>query len=150
MIEYGVALLVVCALSLLDRRSLPYALTLSGGWLAGFAGVEWWPFISIASGFVLTCLLTHRSPLWAWLIAACVPLMLLCDAAYLLGLANNVYLGVEYANTLNVLFAVQLLAGGWPGGRRGLRLVVARLDGSGRRCVDSRAARSDGGQGSES
>lgn len=129
---------------------MPYSLTLLAGWLAGFAGVEWWPFISIASGCVLTCLLTHRSPFWAWLIAACVPLMLLCDAAYLLGLANNVYLGVEYANTLNALFAVQLLAAGWPGGRRGVRLVVARLDGSDRRSLDSGIARADGGKGPES
>lgn len=143
MIEYGVALLVVCALSLLDRRSLPYALTLAAGWLAGFAGAEFWPFISIASGFVLVCLLNHKSPTWAWVIACCVPLMLLCDGVYLWGLANNVYLGVEYATALNVLFAVQLFAVGWPGGRRGLRLVVARLARTDRRRAYRQSNRSD-------
>lgn len=128
---------------------MPYALTLSAGWLAGFAGADWWPTISVVSGCVMAWLLSRHSPLWAVIIACCVPLMLICDAAYLLGLANNVYLGVEYANTLNALFVVQLLAVGWPGGKRGVRLLVERLNRPGIVSVDSGVARSDSRKGPE-
>lgn len=74
--------------------------------------------------------------------------MLLCDAVYLWGLANSVYLGVEYANALNVLFAVQLLAVGWPGGRRGVRKLVVGLRRFDRRWLVGSASRSNGGSGS--
>ena len=149
MIEYGVALFAVCALSLLDKRAMPYALTLSAGWLAGFAGYEWWPTISVASGCVMAWLLSRHSPLWAVIIACCIPLMLICDAAYLWGLSNNVYWGEQYAATLDKLLQVQILAAGWPGGRRGVRLLVERINRPSGVGLGDSVARSDSRKGPE-
>lgn len=145
MTVFGLALLWVCALSLLDKRALPWAMILAAGWVAGFSGYQWWPVISLASGSLMAFLLHSRSPAWALVCASCVPLMLICDAAYLWALAQNVYLGVEYATALNVLFTVQLLAVGWPGGRRGVRLLVVGIRRADRRWLDSGASRHNGG-----
>src|SRR6476660_3451196 len=135
MIGYGIACLVVVALSAFDRRAMPFALILTAGWLLGFLPAWTWPFISIASGTALISMMDHRSPTWAYVIVSCVPIMLLCDAAYFGLLTNNVYVGEQYAGALNALFAVQLIACGWPGGRRACRslvLLCGRID---RRCL---------------
>lgn len=147
MTTFGIALLWVCALSLLDKRALPFSLILAAGWIAGFAGYQWWPVISLASGSLMAVLLHRRSPAWAKVCVSCVPLMLLCDAAYLWALAQNVYLGVEYATALNVLFTVQLLAVGWPGGRRGVRLLVVGIRRADRRWLAGLGSEADGGPG---
>lgn len=131
MISYGLACAFVLALSWFDRRSMPFALVLGAGWILGFLPAWTWPLISIASGTALIALMDHRSPLWAYVIVSCVPVMLLCDAMYFGLLHNGVYVGREYAGALNVLLAVQLAACGWPGGRRGVRslvLWISRVD----------------------
>lgn len=125
MIEYGIASLVVVALSLLHRPAMPYAITLAGGWLAGFLPVEVWWFISLTQGAIWACLLTHRSPAWQRLCAICTPISLMCDGWYWLNYYNNQYVGVEYANALNVLFILQLACVGFPGMRRLVGYVVA-------------------------
>jgi len=117
-IEYGLALLALCALCLMDRRALPFALILLSGWLLGFLPVEFWPLISIASGTAMILFLNHRSPFLHWLIVCCVPPMLYCDAVYFWMLSRGVYFGVEYANTLNAFLWVQMMACGFTGGKR--------------------------------
>lgn len=148
MIGFGIALAVVCALSLFDRRALPYALLLSAGWLLGFGPAEAWPFVSILSGLGFVWLLRKGGPPWAWIAACCVPPMLLCDAIYFWMLSQGVYLGPEYATTLNTLFAVQLLAIGWPGALRGGRSFVSWLCRPRGRSVDCLPAQRVSGQGS--
>jgi hypothetical protein len=144
-IGYGIALLAVCLLSILDRRSLPFALILLVGWLAGFAGFRYWTVISILSGLSLA--LARCSPLWARIIASCVPVMLLCDVVYFWALYRGVYIGVEYARGLDLLLSVQLLACSYPGARRGGRLLVVWLNRIDRRRMDRGLARNVGGDG---
>jgi hypothetical protein len=147
-IGYGIALLAVCLLSLLDRRSLPFALILLAGWLAGFAGFQYWTVISILSGLALALALRRCSPLWARIIASCVPVMLLCDVVYFWALYRGVYIGTEYARCLDLLLSVQLLACSYPGARRGGRLLVVWLNRIDRRRMDRGFARHVSGDGS--
>lgn len=125
LIVYGSACLAVVILSLLDRRSLPYSITLAGGWLLGFLPLEVWWFISLGQGAVLACYLKHDSPIWPRIVAGCIPLMLMADAVYWLARYNNHDVGPFYENALNVLLGVQLAFTAWPGGRRLVGMVVA-------------------------
>jgi hypothetical protein len=79
-----------------------------------------------------------------------VPLMLLCDGLYYWMLSQGFYLGETYANTLNALFIVQLLAVGWPGAAIGGRTVVYWVFCARRSVVGGVSSRRDGGQGPES
>lgn len=119
MIEYGIALLVVCALSVLDKKAMPYALTLSVGWLAGFAGAAFWPAISFGICSA-TLLLYRREPTW-WgqAVHLLAVAMLLADVLYWACVVQGAYIGVEYAYALNVGLALQLLLVGHQGAING-------------------------------
>lgn len=122
---YGLACLIVVLLGLVDRRSLPYAVILSSGWLAGFLPVEVWWFISVAELSAMTAFI-HRATPWQFkAIAVCVLPMLLLDAYYwLMDWLLGVYVGVEYASGLNTLLTIQLFLCGMTGGWRVGRIAI--------------------------
>lgn len=133
MIEYGIACALVCAVSALDVRAMPYALLLSVWWVLGFLPPETAPVITI----IMSCLIVlyaekREREWWDWVIIGCLPFMALADAIYQAKLAIGVYSPVEYAYSLNILFSIQLACVAYPGGRRivgvGVRLgrVFAR------------------------
>lgn len=119
MIEYGVALLVVCVLSLMDRRAMPYALTLSGGWLLGFGPPEAWPAISLLLCSVTLLLYLRDRTWWGLAIHTLAVLMLLADVLYWSLLVQGTYIGIEYAYSLNVGLALQLVLVGHRGAING-------------------------------
>ncbi len=119
MIEYGIALLVVCGLSFFDKRAMPYALTLLAGWLLGFGPAEAWPAISL--GICLMTLIQCRKDGTSWgaAIHAIAVGMLLMDVVYWSMLVQGVYIGVEYAETLNAGLTAQLILVGYQGVKNG-------------------------------
>ena len=119
MIEYGVSCLVVCALSLLDKRAMLYALTLSGGWLLGFGPPEAWPAISLGICAVTLFLCRRDRTWWGAAIHAIAVGMLLMDVVYWSFLVQGTYIGVEYAMALNLGLAAQLILVGSRGAKRG-------------------------------
>lgn len=137
---YGCACLLVVLLGLAERQSLPYAVILASGWLAGFLPVEVWWFISLAELAAMTAVLTRWTHWRFKVIAMCVPLMLLLDSYYWLMKGLGVYVGVEYANELTALLTIQLflcgMGGGWNLGRSAFLwsrgLLNAWLSGRGR------------------
>jgi hypothetical protein len=135
-VAYGTACALVCLVSFAHRASVPYAIILAAGWIAGFLPLETWSFISLAQGAAMACFLKWRSPLWQRIVVACVPLMLLADGYFWLAQSMGQYPGVYYENTLNVLFIIQLACTAYPGGRAIVRRVRAWLgsvfDGRGR------------------
>lgn len=123
MIQYGLACLLVCVLSLADRRAFPFALTILSGWLVGYAALQlsptdyWrlWPILSAASAIVLTWL-WRRAPDWRWkAVASLAGVMLLLDVAYLGFRWQRVPIEVEYARALDICLSVQLLLIGFRG-----------------------------------
>lgn len=124
---YGLACLLVCVLSLADRRAFPFALTILSGWLVGYAALQlsptdyWrlWPLLSAASAVVLTWL-WRRDPDWRWkAVAALAGVMLLLDVAYLGFRWQRVPIEVEYARALDICLLVQLLLTGFRGAING-------------------------------
>ena len=118
---YGTACLVVVLLGFVERQSLPYAVILASGWLAGFLPVEVWWFISLAELAAMTAFLDRWTPWQFKVIAMCIPFMLLLDFYYWLMKGLGIYVGVEYANELTALLTIQLflcgMGGGWKLGR---------------------------------
>jgi len=114
-----VALLVVCVLSLMDKQALPYALTLSSGWLLGFGPVEAWPAISLGICTVTLYLCRRDKTWWGAAIHSLAVGMLLMDVLYWSMLVQGKYIGVEYATALNAGLAVQLILVGHRGVKRG-------------------------------
>lgn len=125
MIVYGIACLIVFALSLMDRRAMSYAFVLAVGWIVGFAGVEIWPAISLIGGVIMFALFLNNPIWWKAGICACTVPMLALDVLYWHLLAQEIYIGEEYAQALNVLFAVQLFLAGYPGARHGATRILA-------------------------
>lgn len=125
LIAYGTACLMVILLAALHRPAVPYAFTLAAGWVLGFMPYDLWWMVSLAEGAVFCSLLRWNSPLWARVVAACVPIMLFCDGAFWAIKAHGPHLSEPYEIALNVLFGVQLLAAAWPGGARLVRLGLS-------------------------
>lgn len=100
MIEYGVAILVVLALTALDRRATPFALVILAGWLAGFLGWQFWAGISLVCGLTFFWLfLKDRDRRWAT-VTAIEGAALFVDVLYLWFRWRGIDVGVEYANAL--------------------------------------------------
>lgn len=120
MIEYGIACVLVCLLSALDRRAMPYALLLAGWWGLGFLPPETAPAITIIMACLIILYAEQRKARewWDWAIVGLLPFMAMADAWYQAGLAFGVYRPVEYAYALNIMFSVQLACVAFPGGRR--------------------------------
>lgn len=108
MIEYGVACLVVLALSLLDKRATPFALTILGGWLSGFLGWQFWAVISLVCGLTFFWLFLNDRQ-WKWgLVAAIEGASLALDILYLWFRWRGIPIEVEYANALTFGLVLKL------------------------------------------
>lgn len=134
MIFYGLACLSVVVLSLADRRALPFALTLLGGWLVGFC-LGWllpdsawkvWPAISAFSSIALFSLWKKHGVWWGGATAACAASMLLLDGFYLWSRGQGLQIEVEYSRALDAMLLVQL-ALVTIGGHRGRVEFLRRL-----------------------
>jgi hypothetical protein len=119
MIEYGIALFVVCLLSFADKGAMPYALTLSAGWLLGFGPAEVWPVISLMLCAVTLFLYRRDGTWWGLAIHSLAVAMLLADVVYWTALVQGTYIGVEYAYALNAGLALQLILVGHRGVKSG-------------------------------
>lgn len=134
MILYGLACLLVVALSLADRRALPFALVILGGWLAGFGSGglspddSWrvWPAISAASSIALFALWKKHGVWWGGATAACAASMLFLDGFYLWSRGQGLQIEVEYSRALDAMLLVQL-ALVTIGGHRGRVEFLRRL-----------------------
>jgi hypothetical protein len=154
-IEYGVACLVVLALSLADRRVTLYALTILVGWAAGFTAYKispeesWriWPLISMVSALCLLGLSRRHAFWWSKPVAALAGAMLMLDGLYVVMRYQSVQIEVEYARALDLALIAQLSLIGWGGLRGGWGVLLARMRGSlrrGRFPVFARRSRSEG------
>lgn len=148
MIQYGIACLLVCLLALPDKRVMPFALTISAGWVsAAILGKlspdhAWmaWPFISAVSGVILYRLSQRYRFWWAMPVAALAGAMLMLDGLYVVCRYLGVQIEVEYSRALDLALIAQLSLIGYgglvsDGGflawmrsrlRRGDRVVYAR------------------------
>lgn len=116
-VGFGIALLVVCALSLFDRRAMPYAFTLLLGWLAGLSlGWQSWPLISLMSATTLFWLHINRTTRYSALVASLASAMLLADVVYLWFRWQRAPVEVEYAYALDLGLICQLGLVGYGGG----------------------------------
>lgn len=126
MIGYGIACLVVCALSFSDRRAMPFAFIILAGWLFGavsgaISEDAWrlWPAISAVSATALYAFhLRDPDRRWA-LVSAVAGAMLLLDVLYLGFRWQRVPIEVEYSRALDFGLSVQLLIIGYQGAING-------------------------------
>jgi hypothetical protein len=115
MIEYGIACGIVVLLSLANRDALPWAILLLCGWVAGFAGHAFWPYISLSICLVTLFWFLDKPTQWKAGVHAVADVMFALDVWYLWQLNQGVYAGVEYANALTLGLIVQLALVGWQG-----------------------------------
>lgn len=122
MIQYGLACLLVCVLSLADRRALPFAVVILSGWMIGYVtgfhpdGWRLWPLISATSAVALTYF-WHRDPDWRWkAIAALAGTMLFLDVLYLGLRWQRVPVELQYSRALDFCLLAQLALVGYRGG----------------------------------
>lgn len=116
MIAYGLACLLVCVLSLADRRALPWALVISAGWVAGFSGPSYWPLISLCVCIATLFLFLNNPTKTGSAVHALAVVMLALDVWYYANLYAGRYVGVEYAQALNAGLIAQLVLIGMRGG----------------------------------
>lgn len=109
MIGYGIACVLVCALSLFDKRAIPYAIVIFLGWIAGFAGWQYWPLVSLVSASALFWLHIYRPIPVSPAVAALAALMLCADVIYLWFRWQRIPIEVEYGTALNIGLTCQLV-----------------------------------------
>lgn len=123
MISYGLACVVVCALSYFDARARPFAFVIMLGWLSGYclgvvapdSAYRLWPLISLVSGVVLYSFwLQDRQAKWK-AVSLLAGVMLCLDVLYLGLRWQRVPVELEYSRALDFCLAVQLVLIGWKG-----------------------------------
>lgn len=113
MIEYGLA----CVLTLLvaTPQARPYAAVILWGWLAGFAGVQWWPLVSLVISIATLWLCINRPFHGGATVALLAFMMLSADVIYALGLSLGLDWGHTYETALNLGLVAQLVLIGHEG-----------------------------------